>query len=575
MDLIFAHPWGALALLALPTLLLIHLLRQRPQSIRVTTLFLLEAAAPRQLKGRQIDRVSKKMQLLLRLLFALLATWFLVAPRWPQTDQAIDIAIVMDASASMSAYVDKVQADVMAQIEPLVRGRKVRLSLLSSGPGRALLAKGGQEALPNGLKAWRPNLGDHDATLAIEVAQGRVGPEGLVIWVTDHAVPSRPGVWSMSVGEPEANVALTGVEVSGDTWQATVHSYAQASQTRDFEVLAKEQVVSTGTLQMEPGQTRLLSGAFPKGIEQLEVRLSADALAIDDRLTIVRARTKKLRVYVSSDAQSLAAVQRLMGATPQVEPVQHPLKADLRIDWEAEPSAGDFPNRGPAKLWFVKDPKLEVRQPAIAVVVAPDLLTDDLPWQGLVFRRPSATKLPQQGLGLVWKGSVPLVYRMPGPHLVVRVDPRGSNLDRNPAFVLMLARFLEQVRAGLPREEVLNLEVGAGLSVPARSGAGPVLVKTDQGTKSYPEAAWGSLQAPELPGAFAVHQGNQRLLVGAARFADLRECDLRAAAPQSLPEDAVVARARTLSTPDPLRPFLGVLLIALALAGYGLGRARS
>lgn len=573
MDLIVTQPWGALGLVGLPILLAIHMLRQRPQAIRTTTLFLLEAASPRQLKGRQIDRVSKWMQLILRWLFVLVATWFLISPRWPQTSKALDIAIVVDASASMSAFSEDLVRELKSQITPLTQGRKVRLSVLSSAPGRPLMAKGGLDALARGLEAWRPNLGAHDSRLAIDVARGRVGPQGTIIFVTDHEAAPEPGVWRLSVGQPVANVAVTGVKVAGESWQATVHSYALEAQTREFKVMAQGQAVSTGTLQMDPGQTRVLSGEFPKGQERIEIQLDDDALSIDNQVTIIRPRTKRLGVYVTSDAQALAAVGRLLAATPGVEVLQHPIGADLQIEWRAEPIEG--PTGGPAKLWFVRDPKREVRQPAISAVPAPDPLTDDLPWQGLVFRRPPPRKLPEAAVGLLWKGDLALVYRMPGPHLVVRIDPTGSNLDRNPGFILMLARFLEQVRAGLPREEALNLEVGVPLSIPAQPGAGPVVVRGPAGRESFSEATWRDLKAPQTPGAFEVFQGETRLLVGAARFADVRESDLKTAAPQALPQDAVAARARAHSAPDPLRPYLGLVLILLALASYRLGRSRS
>src|SRR3954471_11213153 len=81
MPTFFANPWGLLGLLAIPAILVIHMLREKSRRVRVSTLFLLPPLLPRTPHGRAIHFLQNSIPLWLQLLSALLATWLLADPR--------------------------------------------------------------------------------------------------------------------------------------------------------------------------------------------------------------------------------------------------------------------------------------------------------------------------------------------------------------------------------------------------------------------------------------------------------------------------------------------------------------
>ncbi|CAN0554627.1 unnamed protein product, partial [Laminaria digitata] len=236
VNLVFAQPWGALGLIAGAVVILVHLLRQRPKEVPVTTLFLLQVVAPRDQQGRRVEQISRWWLLLLRLLMVLLATWLLVQPRWPSESRAVRMAIVLDASASMSAFEASVKEGLRETVRTWVGDQDLQLSVLSSSAQRPPLAQGDVGALQDGLLAWNPNLGTHDVSAALSTARRAVGAGGVVVFVTDHEQPPRDSVLTLAFGRPEANVGLTGVQVTeaaeGVQWQATVRNVSAAPKVR-------------------------------------------------------------------------------------------------------------------------------------------------------------------------------------------------------------------------------------------------------------------------------------------------------------------------------------------------------
>lgn len=570
MNVVFAQPWGALGLIAGAVVVLVHLLRQRPKEVPVTTLFLLQVVAPRDQQGRRVEQISRWWLLLLRLLMVLLATWLLMQPRWPSEARAVRMAIVLDASASMSAFEASVKQGLREAVQAWVGDRAVQLSVLSSSAQRPLLAQGDAGALQVGLQAWNPNLGMHDVSAALGTARRAVGADGVVVFVTDHDAPPRDSVVLLAFARPEANVGLTGVRITEDAqgvqWQATVRNFGAAPQERTFRVGAGEEWGPQTVLQLGPHQNQTVKAYFPEGAQALELQLSPDALRIDDRMWLVRPSPKVIRVFVSDSVAGLPLVVGLLKTTSFVRRVQDAGAADLLIRSDADEGPGE--GRSPAQIVLNLDAQYSLRQPSVGVVAEDHPLTQALPWQGLVYRRPPKRRLPEGAKGLLWKAQTPLVFVGPGEQLVVRLDPRGSNADRNPAFVLMLTRYVQQRREALWASEATNVEVQQPLKLAPSAVAAGLHLQTPQGRSEIPRT--GAVLAPAEPGLFQVKRGEQTLLRAAANFADLRELNLEGATTVPLAEGTVRAVRLAHSRPDPWSTVWVVLLLAMVLTSFWL-----
>ena len=146
-------------------------------------------------------------------------------------------------------------------------------------------------------------------------------------------------------------------------------------------------------------------------------------------------------------------------------------------------------------------------------------LTEGLNWSGLMCRDSAALKAEAGDRTLVWQGERPLIFLRPAGTaslLVLNFDLSTSNATRLPAFVLLLHRFAEEVRAAKVFPETGNYECHQALVV----AADPRLP-----APAIPGAEPGPLRAPDRPGFFTVKQGDFVLLQGAAQFADVREAD--------------------------------------------------
>ena len=100
----FGNPLGWLALLGIPAVVFIHLLQVRSRRVRVSTLFLLDPSGFERKGGRKLDRLRRSPLLWIQLVSVLVATWLLVEPRWLREDTTLNVVLVVDGSASMSAY---------------------------------------------------------------------------------------------------------------------------------------------------------------------------------------------------------------------------------------------------------------------------------------------------------------------------------------------------------------------------------------------------------------------------------------------------------------------------------------
>jgi hypothetical protein len=178
------------------------------------------------------------------------------------------------------------------------------------------------------------------------------------------------------------------------------------------------------------------------------------------------------------------------------------------------------------------------------MVAERDPLTAGLSWDGLILSGTSTLARQPGDSVLLWMGDRPLILHR-GPELLVAFDITQSNAPRLPAFILLLHRFVESVRAGLVEPETANFETNQPLEI-AQSGK------------------IGQMRAPSEPGFFEAGDEKARLH-GVAHFADPRESDFRDASSADHIEAVAKARKEHHAEQDALTP-LWVLLLGGVLA---------
>ncbi len=584
MPVIFDNPAGFWALLGIPALLLIHTLQARSRRTASSTLFLLDRLAPESRGGWHWERLRSSLPLWLQLLFVLVLAWVLVAPRWIRPDASQNIVVVLDSSLSMAASLDESRAQLPARLRQMESlAMRTEWTLLESNPRAPTLYRGDNlSQLSSALNAWEPALGQHDIVPSLQLASSLVRGAGAVVFVSDHIRDVPEGAALLSFADPMENCGFIGSgveEKDGQTvWHALVRNHGSATRTFSWHLAVGTQTSTPQSLTLAAGETRALQGFFPEGTDRLTVVLQPDKFSLDDQLPLLRPQPKNLRVALQLSGPELPILDRVLRGIPHLQTAASLEQADLRIS-RREPNAPPAPPAIPSIIF----PEENASGPALQgwVVAEKHPLVNDTSWPALACTHAAGITSQAEDTALVWRGETPLIFlrqenpRPAPPALLFNFFPAQSNAPKLPAFVILLRRYIETVRAALPGFEARNADTHQLLPLAFDPAKGNLSLKIGDTSRPLTAAQAGVFRAPARAGFFQILQNGQPLLDGAAQFSDVREARLTDCAVA----DTLVAREKSIvratSAPDPYRPFWLGLLLALPLLTWFLLRRRS
>lgn len=598
MGVSFAQPLALWGLLGLPLIVAIHFLQSRNRREEVSTLFLLEMLAEETRRGAVFRYLRNGLQLWLQLLAVLLFTLLLARPMRLHEESIQSIALVVDSSVSMRAFEQEVIEEGRRLIE-LLDGTAARTEwwILPSDISRAGWARGaGKEEALAVLAAIDPLSGPHSPREALARARQVVGPEGLVVYLSDHPTADMPGqAVSVSVGTPRDNSGISGVRIetteNGEVkWQVSVVHFGKEAMERRLEVELDGISMGTQRLELNPGAITTVSGTLPgpgnagilptspevagrmpalpgeatlpatEGEGRGVFRLESDGYEWDDVRPFVLPRSKQLRYRIEMEqlrAQEWAerVMRTVSGATPEVF-------AD--VVWRE--ASADAPVADSAELRFLRGSDTG---PYARVYPGDHSLVRDLSWEGFLAQPYSDFEPAPGDEVLLWMGEHPLIvlHSVSGVEgLWFNFDATASNADRWPAVVLLLNRFLTRVREELPRAEALNLETrqhvraAGGEEAPLRAE----FTSVDGIVESFP---WRN-RAPDRPGYLNVWAGEELRLHAGIGVGDSAEGNFLSARPQDFPDDVRMELRRRNSETEFLLPLFFALLAGTLVAAW-------
>lgn len=623
MGIVLANPWGLVALAAVPLLVAIHSLRQRSRRVVTSTLFLLEHAGPLPTGGIRLERFRQAVPFWMQLLASLALTWLFIEPRFIRADSRQTVAVVLDSSASMAAFREPTVAALERVLKRLgaVAGH-TDWHLLETGSRRPPLHAGDDLAgILGALSRWQPTLGTHDPTVALAVAQALAPADrGAVILVTDRDITVPSGVALLSVGTPIDNTGFVGADVSSGEpgpdlaagersprWRALVANRSALPSRRRLSILTgPAEGLPTAPLQepfeidLSPGETRTLTGAWPEAAERVLLEITPDRFPLDDRIALARPVPRRVRVAIRAGTPGGELLGRMLAAATDVEIVADADSADLVVkpfgtegtgaavqvaaaapeaDADSEEAAVDAGQEADKALPAPRPMRLD---PA-PLSVEDHPLVRDLAWNGFLSGPAGPIDLADGDEPLVWKGARPLVllrHRIAesgtvGEVLLINADLEGSTAARTPALVVLLERFVERVRGRIERPWAGTFQAEEEIPMPPLVAtlvveplAGPASASTGPPPRSLPFRG----RAPAEAGFFTVAPSAadapaQPLLHGATQQADPRESDFRTASPADTVDEVRLQLARRQSVADPFLPgWLGLAAAALLVA---------
>jgi hypothetical protein len=559
----FANPAGAWALLALLAVLAIHLLQRRRRRVLVSTLFLLAPQPSTSLGGRRLERLRRSASLWLQLAAAAVCAFVLMLPQRVLEDSRQKVVVVLDASISMSAFRHELRAALTRRVAEIAAGaRHTDWALLESVSGRRPVYAGADgAALLAALETWQPREPHHDPASALDNARALAGPDGLAVFVTDHEAVLPEGFERLSVGRPVDNVGIVGLDVDAALADApirvVVRNHGRNAARRGFWAEVDGKPTASSTLELAPGEVKVLTSTFPKGRDSVVLALEPDTFTLDDRAPVVRPRPKRVRARLTSANPTVAAWLSSLRAVDVAEP------ADIVLG-PVTPAA-DAAATVPSVRWLAAG---EARLTRGSIVAEKHPLVDGLAWHGVVTPSAAGFEAKPDDTVLVWAGARPLVFLRGPRQLRLNFPLTGSNAERVPALLVLLHRFVEDVRREKVAPEHGNVECRQELTVATGAADPPLRLSWDKGEGDA--GSESELRAPWRPAFFDVHAGQERRLTGAAHFADVREADFSRAASSQVRAETTREVRRRHTRDDPWLPLWIAVLGALLVTDWSL-----
>lgn len=532
----FLLPLGLAALLLLPIIALLHLIRQRRERLRVPSLQIW-----RDLQRQSVQQRPRRLPLTLLLLLHLLLTAllaialgqpFLQASRGP----ARHTAIVLDTSTSMAATDEQpdrltaAKAEARRIVAGLRSGDSAALIELTAQP-RVLAQGAGSDtaALADQLNRTEAGGPDGDLQSALNLAQatGKPNLDLQIVVLTDEALRGSQAAtvagkidWRTfgNAGDNVAIVAFAARPLRNGQQQlyARVTNLGSTAIARTLQLDLDGTRAASEPMRLAPGGEAEWSWPLPKGAKRATASLTgSDLQPLDDRASVVIGDAVQTRVVLVTAASTPLERALLAQRGFDVQVVapgayQPTMSADLVVFYATIPAT--LPN---APMLIVAPPQnqslLEVTgdeiTPGTPTINDERFRTIDL--KPVTFDRIAAIKPPAWANVAIAGGTTPLVLTGQynnQPMVIWSFDPAQSNIASRLAFPLLTAA---TTRALLPQT---NDQILIG-------SAAPFALRSADGTS----VAAGERIAK--PGLYEAQSGTGTIAVNAL---DSAEADLRA-----------------------------------------------
>jgi hypothetical protein len=624
MSMTLLAPLGLLALLTLPLIVLLHLMRERRRRVVVPSLLLWQLM-PRRQEAQRRRRLPLTLLLLLHLLAAALLALALARPQW-LTDlfgREQHLAVIIDTSASMAApaggvgagsRLDAARSRALALVAGL--GGRDTLTLIVAGPEARLLDSAGPagaarlQAAIAGLKAG--GVGSDIAgalTLAAADMQGQ--PAGRAVVLTDAALPTldtdlrrAPLGLALSwerVGANLPNRALITFAARPRGTSGPVQVYARAAnysaaQARSVvRLYGDDKLLDSRPVSFPPQGDVELTWVAPAGVTLLRAELDgADGMPADDTASLSLNVARPLRTLLVSSNPAL--IERALKSIPGVSlrviaPADYAGASTPAIDLTV--LDGTLPESWPPGAVLAINPPSSGQLLTVSGRTgspAPDAadlrsspaaaLFDGVSLGSVEFGPAPFITPPNWAQTLLARGEQPLILRGSVGQSEVTIwafDLAKGNLTTRLAFPLLLAR---TVRDLAPQPLPASALAGQALALRPDPRADAIELTAPDGSVSRMpaprgEAAEISLAEPgvyalrELAGADEIFAGQLAVNVGSARESDLTPRPLPAAteAPPAVASDPA-------RDSRPLWPWLAAAALAVMFGEWAYVHAR-
>lgn len=333
----FLLPIGLLALLTLPLILILHLIRENRRRQVVPSLMLWQNL-PQRYDGTRRRLLPLTILLLLHLLAAGLMGVALGQPQIPGTpsEGARHTAIVVDTSTSMAAREGGQTRFGLAREQARALLRELRpgdrATLIAAGTTARVISAGGAgdyAILDAALGRIQPGGTSADLEGALSLAKATLDPQykRRIVMISDGAIPplepqevNLPFEWRQ-VGNDQSNRAI--IAFAARPWGAKLQVYARIANysgapfSTSLRLYSDNEIIGTDAVALSPNGETELTWTLPAEYTALRAELDgADGLPEDDQAFLSIAPARPVEALLVAERPE--TLQRVLASVPGV-----------------------------------------------------------------------------------------------------------------------------------------------------------------------------------------------------------------------------------------------------------------
>lgn len=318
------NPIGLAALMAVPAIIIMYMLKQKHTEVKVSSLTLWEKAAASTLSKSPWQKLRKNLLMALQLIAAALIALALANPYIMGQGEGEGYVFVLDSSASMGAQdisptrLESVKQEVYRIIDNASPASVFSVIDMGGYPYAAVSASSDKAAVKRAVEGIAPG-GTAETSTAIALARAESERFGGLIYVfTDNAEIGQLAANVVPVGESGDNCGISFAAYSQGSVVAHVENYGSADEAREVSIYTADGAlldVSSVSL-AQGGGADVYFDNVPEGGAVVKIT-PADNLPADDSYYIAGAGTQTFKALLVSDGNIF--IERAAGLFEGVE----------------------------------------------------------------------------------------------------------------------------------------------------------------------------------------------------------------------------------------------------------------
>lgn len=327
----FFNVWGFLALLAIPAIIVMYLLKQKYKEIHVPSLFLWKQAVAQSKAHKPWQKLKKNLLLFLQIAAVLFLALALANPYMTGGKKSQNYVFALDQSMSMQAKdvspsrFEKAKQQIKKMIEQAPPGTEVSIVTMGENPYIALNSTKDKKMAQNQLsKIEATNAGvDFEKVVSLLELQ-KEQTQGLIYVFTDTEYDfGKMQVHKIPFGTSQENCAITVLSHSKKeqvtTVLAKVKNFGTSFADKTITLYCDDSVFDVQEARLEAGEEReFYFQSIPNNTTKLMVKITPeDILSADDiAYDVLETQSKQKVLFVSE--QNLF-IEKMMNLLSNVE----------------------------------------------------------------------------------------------------------------------------------------------------------------------------------------------------------------------------------------------------------------